>query len=239
MVSIGVRVQSSRRHRPNFSSNTTDVDASVRLGDGGNSREDQGIPESYWYHRAVTSWTVNSCYALESRRTPSATSLASTLRSSSDQEATAGESTEEGGVPLGDVQARGSYSGGRWRRSLAQVSLGFCSTPIEDCTHSILSRRYWTVLSEGQLISYRDWKTALAILNEPLNLRYATARISRNTDRRFCLEVITPASRWIYQALTEEDAAEWVAAINRSIESLINGYVSIYPFSCHSNSFTN
>lgn len=107
------------------------------------------------------------------------------------------------------------------------------SSLIEDYSHSISSHRYWTVLSEGQLISYTHWKEALTVLNEPLNLRYATARISRNTDRRFCLEVITPASRWIYQALTEEDAAEWVAAINRSIESLINGYVSLYGvFSC-------
>lgn len=123
MVSIGwIWIQSSRR-RHDFSSNAKVVDASVRLGDGGNSREDQGIPQSNWNHRSISNWTAKSCYYLERRGISSASSVASIIRSSSDQEAAAGESEEEGGIPLGDVQASGTYCGGRWGRSLAQVSL--------------------------------------------------------------------------------------------------------------------
>lgn len=85
--------------------------------------------------------------------------------------------------------------------------------------------RFWTVLSEGQLIEFANWKTKLVVRNEPINLRYATARISRNTDRRFVFEVITPNSRRVYQALSDEDVAEWVTAISKSIESLLNGQV--------------
>lgn len=96
------------------------------------------------------------------------------------------------------------------------------------------------VLSEGQLIEFSDWKTSLTARNAT-NLHHATARVSRfvgpfsgphsfptnpsfrNTDRRFCFEVITPSTRRIYQGLSDEDVASWIAAISKSIESLING----------------
>lgn len=45
-------------------------------------------------------------------------------------------------------------------------------------------------------------------------------------DRRFCFEVITPTTRRIYQALSEEDVTSWIGAISKSIESLINGFAT-------------
>ncbi|KAM0756460.1 ArfGap-domain-containing protein [Meredithblackwellia eburnea MCA 4105] len=90
--------------------------------------------------------------------------------------------------------------------------------------------KFWTVLSEGQLIEFANWKTSLSVRNAPINLRYATAKISRNTDRRFCFEVITPSSRRIYQTVSDEDVKEWVTAISRSIESLLNGTSSVRHF---------
>lgn len=40
---------------------------------------------------------------------------------------------------------------------------------------------------------------------------------------RFCFEILTPSSRRIYQATTEREMYDWVAAITKSIESLLNG----------------
>lgn len=90
--------------------------------------------------------------------------------------------------------------------------------------------KLWCVLSEGQLIEFSGWKSALVVAGPPLNLKYATARISRNTDRRFVFEVITQSSRRVYQALNDEDVADWVQAINKSIESLLNGTSSVRHF---------
>ncbi|KAK4698462.1 hypothetical protein P7C70_g7813, partial [Phenoliferia sp. Uapishka_3] len=88
----------------------------------------------------------------------------------------------------------------------------------------------WTVLSEGQLVEFVHWKTSIEVRNAPINLRYATARLSRNSERRFCFEVITPQARRIYQALSDQDVKDWVSAISKSIESLLNGTSSVRYF---------
>lgn len=90
--------------------------------------------------------------------------------------------------------------------------------------------KFWTVLSEGQLIEFANWRTTLAIRGAPINLRFATARLSRNSDRRFCFEVLTPKERRIYQALNDEDCEQWVLAISKSVESLLNGTSSVRHF---------
>jgi Arf-GAP/SH3 domain/ANK repeat/PH domain-containing protein len=41
--------------------------------------------------------------------------------------------------------------------------------------------------------------------------------------RRFCFEILTPSSRRIYQATGESEMTDWVSAISKSIESLLNG----------------
>lgn len=91
--------------------------------------------------------------------------------------------------------------------------------------------RYWIVLSEGQLIEYDKWSDVMSVHGQPINLRYATARMSRNSERRFTFEVLTPTLRRVFQASGEEECKEWVAAISKSIESLLNGCVCLPPSS--------
>lgn len=42
---------------------------------------------------------------------------------------------------------------------------------------------HWCVLSEGQLVEFADFK-ALHVRNAPINLAFASVRVSHNTDRR-------------------------------------------------------
>ncbi|KAI7882916.1 ArfGap-domain-containing protein [Lichtheimia hyalospora FSU 10163] len=83
--------------------------------------------------------------------------------------------------------------------------------------------KYWCVLSGGQLHEYSNWKGQLQTHIDPINLRFATAREARNTERRFCFEVITNQFRRIYQATSHEEMQSWIATINNAIESLLNG----------------
>ncbi|CAG8528366.1 5193_t:CDS:2 [Acaulospora colombiana] len=75
----------------------------------------------------------------------------------------------------------------------------------------------------GQLCEYSNWRKQLETHNEPINLRFATVREARGSDRRFCFEVITPQYRRIYQATSAEDMNSWIAVISNAIESLLNG----------------
>ncbi|KAF9131734.1 hypothetical protein BG015_003817, partial [Linnemannia schmuckeri] len=85
-------------------------------------------------------------------------------------------------------------------------------------------RKYWCVLSEGQLHEYSHWKRGITQPhNEPINLRIATVRSCRNQDRRFCFEVITPKFRRVYQATSVEDMNSWINVISNAIQSLLNG----------------
>lgn len=90
--------------------------------------------------------------------------------------------------------------------------------------------KFWTVLANGQLIEFTNWRTTLSIRNAPINLRFASARLSKNSDRRFCFEVLTPKERRIYQTVSEADCQAWVEAISRSVESLLNGTSSVRHF---------
>lgn len=83
--------------------------------------------------------------------------------------------------------------------------------------------KYWCVLSGGQLHEYSNWKGQLQTHIDPINLRFATAREARNTERRFCFEVITNQFRRVYQATSHEEMQSWIATINNAIESLLNG----------------
>lgn len=86
-------------------------------------------------------------------------------------------------------------------------------------------RKYWCVLAGGMLSEYTGWREGLELHGTPINLRFATTRESRNAERRFTFEVITPAMRRVYQATSEADMREWIRAITNSIESLLNGRV--------------
>ena len=90
--------------------------------------------------------------------------------------------------------------------------------------------KFWTVLANGQLIEFTNWRTTLSIRNAPINLRFASVRLSKNSDRRFCFEVLRPKERRIYQTVSDVDCQAWVEAISRSIESLLNGTSSVRHF---------
>lgn len=58
---------------------------------------------------------------------------------------------------------------------------------------------------------------------DPIDLRMASVRESRGAERRFCFEVITPQYKRVYQATSEEDMNNWIAAINNAIQSAVEG----------------
>ena len=58
---------------------------------------------------------------------------------------------------------------------------------------------------------------------EPIDLRIASVREARSTERRFCFEVITPSFKRVYQATSEEDMNNWINAINNALQSAFEG----------------
>ncbi|KAI7518683.1 centaurin-beta-2, partial [Hortaea werneckii] len=52
--------------------------------------------------------------------------------------------------------------------------------------------KFWIVLDQGRLSEYVNWKEKLDLHMEPIDLRMASVREARNSERRFCFEVITP-----------------------------------------------
>ena len=54
---------------------------------------------------------------------------------------------------------------------------------------------------------------------DPIDLRMASVREARNSERRFCFEVITPHYTRVYQAPSEDDMRSWIAAINNALQS--------------------
>ncbi|GAA5972739.1 hypothetical protein JCM11641_002999 [Rhodosporidiobolus odoratus] len=90
--------------------------------------------------------------------------------------------------------------------------------------------RYWVTLAEGQLVEYDKWQDVMSVHGTPINLRYATARMSKTSDRRFTFEVLTPTLRRVFQAANEKECDEWVTAVSKSVESLLNGTSSVRHF---------
>ncbi len=81
--------------------------------------------------------------------------------------------------------------------------------------------KYWIVLAAGQLAEYENWKKSVVIHNDPINLRMASVREARSSDRRFCFEVLTPQSKRIYQATNDEDMSSWIQSISNAISSTL------------------
>lgn len=79
--------------------------------------------------------------------------------------------------------------------------------------------KFWIVLDQGRLSEYVNWKERLDLHMEPIDLRMASVREARNSERRFCFEVITPQYTRVYQAPSEEDMKSWIAAINNALQS--------------------
>lgn len=93
-------------------------------------------------------------------------------------------------------------------------------------------QRFWVVL-EDHLTEYDKWTDAMQVHGSPINLRYATARISQQAgERRFAFEVLTPEWRRVYQASSDAECRAWVEAIQARVESLLNGCVRLTKVSC-------
>ncbi|KAJ9478858.1 putative ADP-ribosylation factor GTPase-activating protein effector protein 2 (putative) [Pseudozyma hubeiensis] len=91
-------------------------------------------------------------------------------------------------------------------------------------------RECWVVLSgSGQVSEFADWKTAKALepTNPLIDLRFATVREARGVDRRFAFEIVTRDHRRLFQAPDEESMRDWMRAISKAIESLLNGTSSV------------
>lgn len=86
------------------------------------------------------------------------------------------------------------------------------------------------VLAGGQLCEYSNWKQRLGLHNDPINLKMASVREARNSDRRFCFEVVTPQYKRVYQATSEEDMNNWIMAINNAVKSTIESGGSMKNF---------
>ncbi|GAM89233.1 hypothetical protein ANO11243_072700 [Dothideomycetidae sp. 11243] len=79
--------------------------------------------------------------------------------------------------------------------------------------------KFWIVLDQGKLSEYVNWKDKLDLHMDPIDLRVASVREARNSERRFCFEVITPHFTRVYQAPSEDDMRSWIAAINNALQS--------------------
>jgi len=79
------------------------------------------------------------------------------------------------------------------------------------------------VLDAGKLSEYSNWKQRLDLHMDPIDLRMASVREARNAERRFCFEVITPHFKRVYQATSEDDLNNWIAAINNALQGAMEG----------------
>lgn len=79
--------------------------------------------------------------------------------------------------------------------------------------------KFWIVLDQGRLSEYVNWKDKLDLHMEPIDLRMASVREARSSERRFCFEVITPHYTRVYQAPSEEDMKSWISAMNNALQS--------------------
>ncbi|KAI8997151.1 hypothetical protein BDB01DRAFT_845831 [Pilobolus umbonatus] len=116
-----------------------------------------------------------------------------------------------------------SASGRKKEGFLFATSKPSKTTGFDVSSSAVYWHKYWCVLSNGQLHEYSNWKRQLESHIDPINLRFATVREARNSERRFCFEVITPHLRRIYQATSQEECQSWITTIHNSIESLLIG----------------
>lgn len=89
--------------------------------------------------------------------------------------------------------------------------------------------KFWIVLDQGKLSEYSNWKQKLDLHIGPIDLRMASVREARNSERRFCFEVITPAFKRTYQATSEEDMHSWISAISNALQSAVEGRSALSP----------
>ncbi|BEI89051.1 uncharacterized protein CcaverHIS019_0204130 [Cutaneotrichosporon cavernicola] len=85
--------------------------------------------------------------------------------------------------------------------------------------------RFWVVLANSSLYEHRDAPPGKPEASPTtIDLKFASVREGRGTDRRFVFEVVTPShGRRLYQATSEVEMRTWIYTICNAIESCING----------------
>ncbi|KAF2090796.1 ARF GTPase-like protein activator [Saccharata proteae CBS 121410] len=81
--------------------------------------------------------------------------------------------------------------------------------------------KFWITVGEGKLSEYSDWKNKMNLHMTPIDLRVASVREARNSERRFCFEVITPQFTRVYQTTSETDLNAWISAINNALQTAV------------------
>lgn len=83
-------------------------------------------------------------------------------------------------------------------------------------------KKLWCVLAAGELREYKG-DELIQVNRSSIDLRYAMVRERKGkTERKFCFEVVTIKFVRVYQAFSHDQMLEWIAAIESSIESLLN-----------------
>lgn len=87
----------------------------------------------------------------------------------------------------------------------------------------------WVVLAASKIYEYRDGLNGKAQQpHEVIDLRFASAREGRDTDRRFTFEVVTPSrGKRMYQAASADDMRSWIYAIGNAVQSCLNGTATV------------
>ncbi|ODN79614.1 hypothetical protein L202_03557 [Cryptococcus amylolentus CBS 6039] len=86
--------------------------------------------------------------------------------------------------------------------------------------------KYWVVLDHSSIFEYRDDGSSgpPGGAHAAIDLKFASVREGRGTDRRFVFEIVTPSQgRRLYQATSDQEMKQWLYAICNAIESCING----------------
>ena len=100
-----------------------------------------------------------------------------------------------------------------------------CSKPASHGDQKLVAmlnwHKYWVTLTENSLCEFSNWKTNMEQHNDPIRLNAATVREARNTERRFCFEIITPSMIRTYQTTSDVEVQAWISAVSKSIEACL------------------
>ena len=81
-------------------------------------------------------------------------------------------------------------------------------------------KQVWCVLADGWFQESATWKMDAGSKPPKRNdLRFCAAKEAPKSERRFCFEIISPQSKRVYQASSEEDVKTWLAVIQRAVET--------------------
>ncbi|KAK7734366.1 hypothetical protein SLS57_000060 [Botryosphaeria dothidea] len=94
--------------------------------------------------------------------------------------------------------------------------------------------KFWITVGEGKLSEYSDWKNKMNLHMTPIDLRVASVREARNSERRFCFEVITPQFTRVYQTTGEDELRTWINAINNALQTAVEAKGIADPVSTES-----